>query len=228
MGDWDIFSSYYLLISVTAGHVFIGPLLSLMATSGLLGRPSLNTLRPSSPEYMNTKSWLDSSHSKTIAVSTSHELISKRLKSRKAVKRVLWLKERRVKSRNYGAMRPADGVQTADPVTLLFLDLIWDDQSEPDLGTARNENEKFCSKPAFGAERLIIVHRNQHYTRKIYVQQRLGGEKLEEKKTTNWIAFKSGERNIKMTENNGDCLSRLYLRSVDHISPFPQSTCCSF
>ena len=117
-------------------------------------------------------------------------------------------------------------------MTLLFPDLIWPRSSirEADLGTSREQTQTFCSKPTFGAEKSHYCAGKptiQTQPERFIFQLQLTGERENpsEKKTTNWIAFKSGERNIKMTENNGDCLSRFYLQSVHHISLF---FTCSF
>ena len=118
---------------------------------------------------------------------------------------------------------------TAGPVTPLFPDLIWPEiiNQRQSSGPHASKLKHFAPSQHLEQSRVITVQGNQQYRvsqRDLYFScNKPGRENPSEEKTTNWIAFKSEERNIKMTENNGDCLSRFYLQSVYHISPF--STC---
>ena len=126
---------------------------------------------------------------------------------------------------------PCTNCGPSDPF-VPWSDLARDHQSETERAqTSREQTQTFCSKPTFGAEQShycagkpTIQSQSERFI--FQLQRKPGRENPSEEKTTNWIAFKSEERNIKMTENNGDCLSRFYLQSVYHISPF--STCSLF
>ena len=124
-------------------------------------------------------------------------------------------------------LAPSTNCGPSDPF-VPWSDLARDHQSETELGTSREQTQTFCSKPTFGAEQShycagkpTIQSQSERF---IFQLQQTGEREPERGENYKLDRFqKSEERNIKMTENNGDCLSRFYLQSVYHISPF--STC---